>query len=375
MPTLRTRVALRGTTTGFVKWAGSGAIFQTRTIGGGFSQCDDVVGNFPLPNALYIEHRYLVPGIINGQPGFPVFYMENYPYENQPSFTGHIDGHDFGMPNADEALTKVAAWTNPARAEVSVPNFTMELREIPEMLRLKGLAHSKKRRKGKAGNSVAEQQFGWDNLFRDVGTLIDFQSQCDKRVLELKASLGPKGLRRQRVVGENTVIQNNTGIVFNSFNCGMGGTRRKTTLHRMWVSMVWRHLGVGLPDPPTNEELLREARFIVHGWRNAPLVAWNALPWSWFGDYFGNVGTWLQANDNVLGIAPGEFCVMNLIETRTEDLITSITPGHAATNALHVYTQKIRATGGVLALSFSLPVFSSKQLVNLAGIAQNLSGK
>jgi hypothetical protein len=44
---------------------------------------------------------------------------------------------------------------------------------------------------------------------------------------------------------------------------------------------------------------------------SVPSAAWELLPWSWFADYFGNVGQTLTASSNHVGTQPPKGCIMS----------------------------------------------------------------
>lgn len=360
----------------------------------GFSRCIDTVGNYEGPNGLDIEHNILSPGLITGQEAvWPVYGFDKCPYTNQP-VPDHTSGWDLGKPSDSAAMTQLLAWTNPSRAEVSMLNFLFELRELPAMLLSKGKKHredhraqldARRRRRGiydpkskqwvdhpdyipETSNSVAEYNFGWDLLFRDVYKMLQFTHYVDKRTKEL-TRLYKTGLHRQRVIwnASHTAVQD--GVTFNSFVCGASGKRVTTTRARQWASCVWRPLS---PDPaiPSSDQIRAKAMSLVHGWRPDPYVVWQALPWSWMIDWFGNIGDILAATQNIVEFFPFNCCVMTQITTDIEDVILSSSPGFTVIPAKRRYEQKFRALSSI-GFNIRMPLLGLKQLTTILGIANN----
>lgn len=119
---------------------------------------------------------------------------------------------------------------------------------------------------------------------------------------------------------------------------------------------------------------MREARYLVHGWngRQGFLALWNAIPWSWFVDYFGNVSEFLASKNNSAEIVPGEVCVMTEIHTTIQDELVSWNHDFTVSPSRAYYIQRFRALGFGPSVTYKLPFLSNKQLVTLAGIGANL---
>jgi hypothetical protein len=249
---------------------------------------------------------------------------------------------------------------------VSVPNFLFELKDIPEMLYLKGVKLAQRR-----GNSVAEQNFAWGALIDDLKKLTDFTGQVNNRVKELNALHSSRGLRRKRTVFDATAKATDENVYFHSFEVVCRGRVEKHTSHKIWVSVRWEPDHVNIPSA---DELVSLARRVVHGWSvdsgTIGSVIWQATPWSWFSDYFFNMGDFLKASRNSVGAIPF-CCVMEQLETNHQQVIEFTSPGITGHPSKSSFVQKNRtlATAGLTA---TMPFLSAQQLTTLAGIAANL---
>jgi len=356
-------------------WRGLGYL----TVNGGTStqyhpwsaqDCTDIVGEPDLPHPLDIFHdEYQQVGVINTKNPHDFAVMVNYPFDNQGFYGGH--SVDPSVPNDTATITDVMAKTNPSRPEVSLPQFIAELRDIPAMLHLKG----KKTIEGLPRSSAIEYNFGWSPLIQDLLKMADFTGQVDRRLQELEGLHSNNGLSRSRTVFRETVLSREPNTAFQTaWSHSVGGfvTYRNDT--RKWGSVNW------IPTVPfkgTRGELQSLARLMVHGWDASPgalaSTLWELIPWSWFSDYFFNVGDYLAANRNGVGAVAQMACVMHHKRTVATQVLTSVSNNCIATAGTHVIDQKSRvlATAGITA---TMPFLSIGQLVTMSSLASSLKG-
>jgi len=349
---------------------------DTELVGGIESSCDDVVGNFPNPNPLSILKVVKGDGSFSGKSTvFPVFLYDGYPYTNQPTAT-LPSGWDTGMPDLVTSVTQVASKTNPGRADLSVPVFIAELKDLPDMLHIGANTRYQKAigkyKKPKASNSVPTEHFGWSPFFRDLSSLLDFTAHVDKRVKELMSVYSSRGEHRNKKVWANNYSLTESNVPFQTVENSCYGDRVTTVTAKRWASIRWRPT-FPPPSMPSRPDLLQKARFAVHGWRINPSDAWELIPWSWLADYFGNVGSMLETYGNAWEYQCSDGCVMTEILVHVSDRPYGDSPGFTTIPAVASRTYKIRdlATPG---LSLFGQLLSPKQLTNLAAIAANYGG-
>lgn len=334
----------------------------------GYSRCEDTV---EVPRSTSVDHglsiersSILRPGTVSGIGMYGVNIWNGMPHGSQSLPYSHIPLLE--VPPSDlEAATKAAARTNPGRPSVSVPIFLAELRDFPGMLWERGL-----RKASKPRNSVAENNFGWESLFRDVGQMFKYTELINNRVKELKGLQSKSGLKRKREIWSAKSSETSAPISIWSLE----GTWAEAYVvssrkSRLWVSCRWRPTVTRLPR--SADEMLSEARRLVFGWRFNPADVWNLLPWSWFVDYFFNVGDYLEATSNSTDWYLESICVMqhDRTEHRYHNYGTpfgpiSVIPG------VSVYETKLRRLGS-LDIVATQPFLSAKQVTTLAGIAAN----
>lgn len=372
MSTVRIRNQSLGTTSGSILHIPSGV--TTPTVADlGLSHCEDVVGNFPNDNPLYIEKRYYKQlGRLSGQaPSFPTFRFDNVQTGGQP-WWDHISLSGAGgtMPSVTQAVTMAAARTNPSRPDVDMPVLLWEildsLRTIPEKLFDSG---SKYKKYKSNGNSVAAGNFGWIPLYSDVAKILDFSRRLDNRTKELSRALGPEKSGASINLWADSGSQVVPELTIWSTEGGVTAEISRSSISKRWVSCRWVS---DTSDVPSAAELRALASSQMHGWRLTPDTIWEALPWSWLFDYFGNIGDYLKATRNTVGAHLESGCVMTHTITTSTQIIKSAPLWFSVVPGVSVYETKVRVPGS-LGLEFAtIPLIGAKQLVTLAGIAANL---
>jgi hypothetical protein len=254
-------------------------------------------------NPFTVEHRTTSGSVINGVGGsygysnFPtVFYGRSYSYGSAPTAA---DGR------------RLIAMTNPSRPTVLLPVYLKELGDLPEMVRqagrigiairdgvsrgslLKDLTKAKNPTAALAAANLGFQ-FGWRPLVQDLWTFATFQDSVDKRKKELK-KLREEGLRR--------TVKKLWSSGFNqSFNTALGegfNSVRITERYQAVASggVIWKETYTGSSDLPD-----ADIRARLLGLTPDAIAAnvWEALPWSWFTDYFNDIGAMIQAGNRTI---------------------------------------------------------------------------
>lgn len=326
----------------------------------GSEYCEDTHGSKQTANYFDLTRWRLSPGYITGiENVWPVYGFDKLPYDNQPS-PDVLPGSDSSFIDPAAALTKVASWTSPGKATVSLPNFIFELKDLPSMLWNRG--------KQKQGNSVAEQNFAWDPLLSDTAKLFQFPAQFERKLRELNAIYDrPGGLKRQRVVAEGHA-RSTSVVAAHSWICGVSVERTNHTLSRQWASLSWKPLFGAFSEKPNAVALANKAAATIHGWRANPAILWDALPWSWLVDYFTNMGDLIEASSNSFEYFPDQCCVMNRTSTVISDHVLERHPDFTVTPARLTVEWKHRQPTS-FGFRFLTPVLTGKQVVTLSGIA------
>jgi hypothetical protein len=273
--------------------------------------CEDVVGNWDGENFLYIFHSTNGWWSVHGtsQPTGSRWTYNGY--IRTASGPAHV-GNTSLLPSDNAALATARARTNPNRVHVNLPVFFFELRDIPRMIMGFAKALAKKapsRRIRDVGNVYLGYEFGLAPFYRDLCRMMDFTNSLNSRVNELSKIQQPRGLQRNWTVGDSSHIGPEDWAYAsplysetNSFYYKLKTDRRK------WVSTKWKATGdLHLTD---DEDYRKLANRLVFGRDIDFYTLWEAMPWTWLVDWFGNVGTILEGNRNIVPVNMTGSCIM-----------------------------------------------------------------
>lgn len=259
-----------------------------------------------------------------------IYGNHKFDYHNLLPAYYYADGHvppSKPQPSIGTLATTLLARSNPSREEVSIPNFIYELKDLPGMFRdlkrLRPVLRNLRHRHSSALSGVASQylgwEFGWKPLISDLSQLLQFQAQVDRRSQELRRLYSGSGLKRRLNLWEDV----NTSEAYRTVESGAGfaiSSRIKIlTRRRVWGTVRW--IPTVVPRDIGNQQLGRTARRLVHGLHHNGIdasQAWEALPFSWLADWFGNMGEFLQSTRNDIPATHGPCNIMTLTESYAE---------------------------------------------------------
>lgn len=337
-------------------------ITNSRSFDLGSQVSGDVVGNFTGDNPLHIETTRRWPSLVNGKVSvWPVYEYFGYPTDGQLT-TRHYNLET--APSDTIAATTALSRTNPGRPDVSLPVFVAELREIPKALYDAGLGLNRTY----VRNNSASGQFAWVPLYSDFFKLLRLVQYVEKRRKELQDLYDGGGSR----TGLTTWANDQEHLLSDQWVHTLEGIivadYRYHTHSKQWANCRWKPTTPGLRS---GQDLVSQAYKSVLGWRISPADVWELLPWSWFIDYFTNVGDYLQGTDNSVAWVDGPVCVMTHTRTTGEMVTKSVPPGLSHVPGKLLYDIKTRV---VVVPSFTVtaPLLTARQLTNLVGIAANL---
>jgi hypothetical protein len=341
--------------------------------------CDDVTG---LP---WIDHGFNLSRVeIDVIPFNGIHFMPALPLNGARwvNYVGTLKSHGIAShltlpssPSNASLATLTLSRTNPSRADISIPNFLHELKDLPAMyrdimaikLRLRNIRYWSSPEK-MAANYYLAGVMGWKPLISDLRKMMQFQSRVDKRVKELRRLYSGKGMTRKlrrnldnATAADQTAnlqVESSTGI---TLRCSKSVITKRTT----WTSVRWRPTVV--PKDLSDVRLRKIAYGLVFGINFQPKYVWDALPWSWMVDWFTNIGDYVNSHSWVVPATSSVPLIMRTTETRVElvriDTNNHITGGSAVGRRV----TKTRTAAGA-ALSATLPFLSGGQLSILSAL-------
>jgi len=321
-------------------------VFQTQA--GVHVKTDDVTGNYPNDNPfLSVRQSQDVPTIggTRGVGASMVVYSDVPLLEawTMPAFPNGF----LPVMNSTylaQVMTEALAASNPQASDVDLPAFLGELRDFPGMSKEIAASLLKLRGAGKFllkvatlqrlpeivrdfGLSTLEQiakgnlnwRFGIAPMIGDVTKMLKFSDGVNRRMRYLRKLRDGK-----KVLSRNVTLRGNGSMTLTSAmenistrtGYSFRGPVSTTFRFKDWACVRWKSNG-GATVIPEDESALRFlAARLNYGITSQSLLetAWELTPWSWLIDYFGNLGDYLKATNNSLGLIPGAMCLMRKTE-------------------------------------------------------------
>lgn len=327
--------------------------------------CEDVVGNPLGDNSFVLRKQKASIGGLNGHYiSGSGYYRSESTWNDYPPAIFRLPGFystNSWQPDFDP-ITKLLAITNPSRPVVDIPVFVKELGDLPRLVQIAGKSIYKK-----VASGNLNWQFGWKPLLSDLGKMLDFGDHWDKKSKEIERLHSKGGLRRNVTLARNEnvtvkpsyIVESSVGTWYSHFT-----ESHKT---KLWGSVRWiptdRPQGTGHKDPML-------AFRAALGLDVTMSTIWEALPWSWLIDYFGNIGDYLMAHRNTVPAEPTRICIMRYDESVRSYIPTTRPTGGSWSGASIITERKSRNVGGSPKLTIGyLPLLSATQLSILASLA------
>lgn len=324
------------------------------------SDCHDVVGKFD--NAYFNVERWSSSGgRMNGRAlnnsVWKDYFADAADYSSNWSHMGVP-----GLLSEAAAVTKGAARANPSTPYVDVPVFIGELRELPDLIKSFGDDMIRQ-----MGDINLRYQFGVAPMVGDVVKMFDFRNQIERRLRIIEKLQTTGGYRKTVTVGSGSVSAQTWKLMHSNYTSVSTWVYGTTTATQK-VHCRYSPLG-NLSKYTTDQSRRALAESAVKGLAVSPSTAWKLIPWSWFADWFGNVGDYLEANRNTI---PCELTsVTYMLERRTSWWSDSYRQSGSTLTMSpfrHDRVSKLRKPSG-LAIKADLPFITDRQFGILGSLA------
>jgi hypothetical protein len=140
-------------------------------------------------------------------------------------------------------------------------------------------------------------QFGLMPIISDIKTLLKFQGLVDDRVKEYERLYGPRGLRRTLQLFTGSTMGQVSQATIQSQGVTLHADIHKTTKVEVRGHIRWH---ANFPLRVSDSELRDTALKAMLGYQLDPYTLYELMPWSWFIDYFSNLGNIVKASRNML---------------------------------------------------------------------------
>ncbi len=281
--------------------------------------CQSEYGLREVANALSIYHITSKYPLLNGQrivSGVLTREFLGFPIGNS-SVAAPDPRTTFGTPSVAQLSSdawEILAKTNPSRPHVNVPAMLGEMKDIPKVV--KGWGDS-------LLGDIARGNLSWrwavKPMISDVRKLANFTKAANQRLKQLERLKHGKRIRKRCNLSAQTVSSGPTRSLIHSEGAAIYAFARTVSEYQKWGSAEWKILPDSVLPQLDDANLDRFNNRVALGitTHGALEAAWELTPWSWFIDWFSNVGDMLAATNNSVGCTWGRICVMRTSYGRT----------------------------------------------------------
>lgn len=297
--------------------------------------CDDVVGNFYGFNS-FKSHKVTRKQLCFSGPqmsgGTVVRTFDNWPAALNPSQPYYWSTYsDLTVLDKSNLAWEAMGKTNPSVPPLNALQMIGELKDLPSLIRDWGGSLIRKVAKGHL-----TYRFAVRPMVSDILSLCKFQETVERRLNEIKKLQSGKTIRKRCSLRNNSTSWPNTNVLMQSQWVAISGTQHTTITEKVWATVHWKmsSSNMWLPKMKSGADLRKLARRTVLGINSygALKAAWELLPWSWFLDWFWNIGRLIDATNNQLGLTSTNICVMRERSSRLTYSIGTLPPNIFLTN-------------------------------------------
>lgn len=360
--------------------------------------CDDVVGHPTQDNGLTIRKVFTRVHIIDGEEWYTnaqgvrtllAKYSHCPTYWAPAPKSGVAKWADPTESDLLTIATTAVARCNPSAPSVGVPTFIGELKDVPGSVmdpligfnKLRNIVPTVRNFGLALLRGVAAGYITWrwaiKPMVADIRRMCDFADAVNDRAALLRKLMTSKSVRTR--CGLGTVTSSLREQVTVESQRATYIAYRDTYYEKSeWATVRWRMNEITsrwLQQNNGYEPVMAFARNLCAGTTSQEALAalWELTPWSWFADWFGNIGETIAACNNSAGCYPVSACFMRRIWTKSTYVPKTQSSWIKVSN--DPQEQEITKRRFLLPLygyhipSFSLPLLTGKQWAILGSLA------
>lgn len=252
-------------------------------------------------NILHYEYQ---GGVYNrDNPGFCI--ADNLTVDHFRSGTSQRGRHaPTDCPSNSSLAATAIKRASPNKAEVDIPSFLFELRELPDLYK-----SLRKLPLDKVADLNLRYQFGIAPIVSDLVALLESHKSIQQRLKDLNRAARGEDIKKTIGLGRYSgqYIERNVDLMNRSGSFIRRDVRYNTKLGvKAHVRFRPNH-ALGLLTEPDMKQLVWRAAL---GLTIDVHTLWTIMPWSWLIDWVTNLGDLIESTRNIIPVTPYPVAIM-----------------------------------------------------------------
>jgi hypothetical protein len=281
----------------------------------GYENCETAIANPKGNNPFFLDRLTISGSVETGRYGAKINDFDVYNSVPSAFYRSTVQSPPTFVAAPTAFVNALFAKANPYRANILLPAFLAELRELPKMIYDLGRLKKNQRPIFHGPADLAKAwvgaNFGWAPLVGDLMKIADFHLQTAKREKEFDRLYSSAGLVRRVKLGNSFSGGGSMTFSWGSYQFSRSLLATGSTQVETWGVVRYRP-SRSSSGAPTRRPAPTELRRMLSGLTTDGAIAsaWELLPWSWFIDYVYDVGTFLEANAGKRNLTVERACIM-----------------------------------------------------------------
>lgn len=203
-------------------------------------------------------------------------------------------GADYLRLNGQGLINLAVSELRPDLTTMSLPNFFLELDDIPRLFQLWKFKLGKARQLARDANKLAKNaagahlswSFGWKPLIGDLQNIVSILLNVTQEIDQFEKAVNELFHRSKSMVSEASNVSGSTAYLAETMTNWSGSVDRSVVAHLVYRAM-----------PPAQLKGLKKTLKVLTaalGFELNPRIIWDALPFTFVLDWFFEVGSFLN---------------------------------------------------------------------------------
>lgn len=287
---------------------------------GDWGSCTDVIGNRTGDNPLDLQRKESMTPFLNGEYWYKGTLLTKFttcpltrtdlPADPKAYWDG-LDGTF--LSRLQQISLEVTTRTSPSLPHVSVGQSVYELKDLPSLVRTRGMSWLQ---------AIAAGHLSWRfalaPMIGDLKRLLSFRLAALRRFNYLKKLQTKKWVPKKVYIGQDVRVVDGGSQIRQSNGALVTANKTIVYTKNEWVSTSWKLLN-SVEFPETDLQTWHKANRLCAGVTSFEVLqaVWELTPWSWLVDWYHPVSDLLATWNNAVPAVQSGCCYMRTSTSRT----------------------------------------------------------